>query len=160
VRDAARLQRGDATDRIWKLTRQDRGTGRSLSTAAASQPKWKIWTGRVLSGLPLLAFLPSAAMKLMASPEFLEQWSKAYPASTARPIGAVELLCFVIYLIPRTRVLGAILLTGYLGGAVSTHVRAGEVAFIVPIIVGIMVWGGIFLRDSRLQALLPLTKDD
>jgi hypothetical protein len=131
-----------------------------MSTAAASQPKWKIWTGRVLSGFAVLPFLPSAAMKLMASPEFLEQWSKAYPAGTARPIGAVELLCVAIYLIPKTRVLGAILLTGYLGGAVATHVRVGEAAFVAPVIVGILAWGGIFLRDPRLQALLPITKDD
>ena len=120
---------------------------------------WKLWTGRVLSALPILVFVPSAAMKLKASPEFLQQWtSLGYSPGAAMAIGIVELVCLAIYLIPPTRVLGAILLTGYLGGAVSTHVRAGQ-PFVIPIVVGVLVWGGIFLRDARLQALLPLVKD-
>ncbi len=92
-----------------------------MSTAEPNaQPKWMTITGWVLTFLPLLAFLPSAAFKLTAKPEFLEQWTKfGYAESTARPIGVVELLCVVIYMVPPTRVLGAILLTGYLGGAVS-----------------------------------------
>ena len=130
-----------------------------MSTAETNaQPKWMTVTGWVMTFLPLLAFLPSAAFKLMAKPEFLEQWTKSYPESTARPIGVVEILCVVIYLVPPTRVLGAILLTGYLGGAVSTHVRA-EQPFVIPILVGVIVWGGIFLRDARLRSLLPLTQD-
>ena len=121
-----------------------------MSTAdTIAQPKWMTIAGWVMTFLPLLAFLPSAAFKLMAKPEFLEQWTKfGYAESTARPIGVVELLCVVIYLVPPTRVFGAILLTGYLGGAVSTHVRADQ-PFVMPILVGVVVWGGIFLRDAR-----------
>jgi hypothetical protein len=121
---------------------------------------WKLWTGRVLSVLPGLAFLPSAAMKLMQKPEFLTAWTGTfgYPAGTATPIGIIELACLALYWVPRTRVLGAILLTGYLGGAISTHVRAGQ-PFVIPLVIGIVVWAGLFLRDPRLHALLPLADD-
>jgi hypothetical protein len=125
---------------------------------AAAAPKWYVWLGWALSCLPLLAFVPSAAFKLLQPGDFLTQWSKGYPAATARPLGAVELLCVVVYLVPPTRVLGAILLTGYLGGAVATHVRAGEETFLVPILIGVMLWGGLFLRDPRLRQLLPTTR--
>ena len=129
------------------------------SPAAAPIPKWQVRTGWVLSSLPLLAFLPSAAFKIAQPGEFLTEWSKGYPPATARPIGLIELSCVVLYLVPATRVLGAILLTGYLGGAIATHVRVGEVAFVVPLLVGVIVWGGLFLRDPRLRQLLPTTKD-
>ncbi|MDP9151829.1 MAG: DoxX family protein [Myxococcota bacterium] len=121
-------------------------------------PKWQVWTGWVLSCLPLLAFLPSATFKLVQPGGFLAEWSKNYPPATARPIGVVELSCVVLYFIPSTRVLGAILLTGYLGGAVATHVRAGEAIFVVPLLIGVILWGGLFLRDPRLRELLPKTK--
>ncbi len=97
-------------------------------------------------------------MKLGQSPKFLEAWvGMGYSASAAVPIGIVELACVAIYLIPRTRYLGAILLTGYLGGAISTHVRAGQ-PFVLPLLVGVVVWAGLFLRDGRLRELLPLAK--
>src|SRR4051812_11318912 len=118
-------------------------------------PKWQVRTGWVLSCLPLLAFLPSALFKLVQPGEFLAEWSKSYPPGTARPIGIVELACVLLYFVPATRVLGAILLTGYLGGAIATHVRVGEANFVVALLIGIMVWGGLFLRDRRLQQLLP-----
>lgn len=79
------------------------------------------------------------------------------PASFALPIGLVELACTAIYVIPRTSVLGAILLTGYLGGATATHVRVGE-PFFALIVLGVLVWGGLFFRDPRLRELLPLRK--
>ncbi len=125
---------------------------------AVTIPKWQVRTGWVLSCLPLLAFVPSAAMKILQPGDFLAQWSKGFPPATARPIGLVELACVVLYFVPATRVLGAILATGYLGGAVVTHVRIGEVAFVVPILIGVMLWGGLFLRDPRLRQLLPTTK--
>jgi hypothetical protein len=121
-------------------------------------PKWYKPVGWVLSCLPLVAFLPSAMFKLVQPGEFLEQWSKSYPAATARPIGVIELLCILLYFVPATRVLGAILTTGYLGGAVATHVRVGEVNFVVPFLVGVMLWAGLYLRDWRLRQLLPITK--
>ena len=121
-------------------------------------PKWQIRTGWALSLLPLLAFIPSALFKLVQPGQFLEQWSKNYPPAAARPIGIVELSCLVLYFVPATRVLGAILVTGYLGGAIATHVRAGEAVLVVPLFIGIMLWGGLFLREPRLRALLPTTK--
>ncbi|HEY2512582.1 MAG TPA: DoxX family protein [Polyangiaceae bacterium] len=121
-------------------------------------PKWQVVTGWVLSCLPAVAFVPSAIFKIAQPGKFLAQWSKNYPAATARPIGIVELLCLVLYYVPATRVLGAILLTGYLGGAIATHVRVGEAIFVVPLLIGVMVWGGLFLRDARLRQLLPMTK--
>ena len=127
--------------------------------AIVTTPKWKVRAGWALSCLPLIAFLPSAAFKLVQPGDFLANWSKGYPAGAARPLGIVELACVVLYFVPATRVLGAILLTGYLGGAVATHVRAEEGTLVVPILIGIMLWGGLFLRDLRLRELLPTTKD-
>jgi hypothetical protein len=121
-------------------------------------PKWQIATSWVLSCLPLIAFLPSAFFKIAQPGEFLTQWSKNYPAFTARPIGIVELGCVVLYFVPATRVLGAILATGYLGGAVATHVSQGQAVFVFPLLVGVLLWGGLFLRDPRLRQLLPTTK--
>jgi hypothetical protein len=80
-----------------------------------------------------------------------------YPASVILPLGIVLLVCTVLYVIPRTAVLGAILLTGYLGGAVATHVRVGEGLFpiVFPIVLGVLIWIGLYLRDDRLPALVP-----
>jgi hypothetical protein len=130
-----------------------------VAPEAVAIPKWQARTGWVLSCLPLLAFLPSAVFKLVQPGEFLAEWSKSYPSATARPIGIVELSCVALYFVPATRVLGAILLTGYLGGAIATHVRAGEAIFVVPLLIGIVLWGGLFLRDPRLRQLLPTTKE-
>jgi hypothetical protein len=128
---------------------------------ASSPPAWKVWTGRILSALPALAMLPSGAMKLSHSAKFLEGWTKfGYPESAATPIGIVELAVLALYLIPKTRVLGAILVTGYLGGAVATHARMSDPAFVTPVILGVIAWAGVYLRDERLQELLPLVKDD
>jgi hypothetical protein len=80
-----------------------------------------------------------------------------YPAGTLIVLGVVELACALLYVMPRTSVLGAILMTGYLGGAVATHVRVGD-AFAAPLVLGVIAWGGLFLRDERIRALLPLRK--
>lgn len=115
-----------------------------------------IWAGRILSALPVFALLGSGVMKLTQSPQVIENFAKfGYQPSHLPPIGIVEILCTIIYLIPRTSVLGAILLTGYLGGATATHVRISD-AFIAPVLVGAMVWGGLFFRDPRIRALIPL----
>jgi hypothetical protein len=95
-------------------------------------------------------------MKLVKPAPVVEGFVRlGYPESLALGIGIVELVCVVLYVIPRTSVLGAILLTGYLGGATATHLRIGE-PFFAPIVLGVMVWGGLFFRDARLRALLPL----
>jgi hypothetical protein len=120
----------------------------------------KLWTGRVLSALPVLLMLFSASMKLSHSPEFLAGWTGkfGFAESAATGIGILELAVVLVYLVPRTSVLGAVLMTGYLGGAVATHVRIGDPGAVTPMIVGILAWAGLYLRDTRLHALLPLRK--
>lgn len=114
------------------------------------------WGGRILTVLPLLALVPSALMKLTHQPAAVEGFAKAgYPPGALTAIGVVEVLCTVLFLIPRTATLGGLLVVAYLGGAVNTHVRAGE-PFVVPIAVGVMVWLALYLRDPRVRQLFPL----
>jgi len=128
--------------------------------AAGAPSRSTIWAGRVVSAVPVLMLAVSAVMKLMRTPQVLEGWGKfGYPQGALLAIGVVELLCAVLYAIPGTAALGAILVTGYLGGATATHVRLGEAAFVAPVVLGILAWGGLFLRDPRLRALLPLRRD-
>ncbi|GHG62984.1 DoxX family protein [Comamonas sp. JC664] len=137
-----------------------------MSTVASSTPQaavttskpWMLWLGRIFSGLVAALLAMSAVQKLNPSPEVLQGFQTfGYPAEVLLPIGVVELLCLIVYLVPRTSVLGAILITGYLGGATATHVRASD-AFIVPILVGVVAWAGLFLRDARIRELLPLRR--
>jgi len=98
-------------------------------------------------------------MKLMKPPAVEEGFVHlGYPMSLALGLGILEIACAVIYVIPRTSILGAILLTAYLGGATATQVRVGD-AFLGPVIAGVLVWGGLFLRDQRLRALIPLRRE-
>jgi hypothetical protein len=116
------------------------------------------WVGWVLTILPALGLIMSAALKLARPAFVVTDFAKSgYPDNVLLPLGIVELACTILYLIPQTAVLGAILLTGYLGGAVATHVRASE-NFVAPVIFGILVWLGLVLRDPRLRALLPLRR--
>ena len=118
-----------------------------------------VWAGRIVSGLPALFLLVDGVMKLF-KPEFVvkETVRLGYPESTIIPIGVVLVLCTILYLIPTTAVLGAILLTGYLGGAVATHVRAGEPLFsiVFAVVFGILIWLGLYLHDRRVRELVPL----
>jgi hypothetical protein len=118
-----------------------------------------LWAGRIMSGVPVLFLLFDGAMKLVKPGFVVEATVRlGYPESVILGLGIVLLACTVLYLIPRTSVLGAILLTGYLGGATASHVRAGDPIFpiVFPIIFGVLIWGGLLLRDVRLRALLPL----
>ena len=125
-------------------------------TQTAHVSKKMLWAGRILSALPVLMLLFSGVMKLMTPAAVLEGFvGLGYPESLTVGVGIVEIACAVLYVIPRTSVLGAILLTGYLGGATATHLRIGE-PFFIPIVLGVLVWGGLYLRDERLRALLPL----
>jgi hypothetical protein len=117
-----------------------------------------LWAGRILSALPVLMLIMSGVMKLTKVAPVLEGFTKfGYPESVIVPLGIVELVSALLYVIPQTSVLGAILLTGYLGGATATHVRGGD-AFIAPVILGVLVWLGLFLRDARIRALVPLRR--
>lgn len=125
-------------------------------TYFAFSSKKLLWTGYVMSALPALLLIFSGMMKLVKPSSVIEGFVRlGYDDSLALGIGVVELLCTIVYLIPRTSVLGAILLTGYLGGATATHVRVGE-PFYASVVLGVLVWGGLFLRDERLRLLLPL----
>ena len=119
------------------------------------------WTGYVMTILPALFLLLDGVMKLLKPGFVVDATSKlGYQESVIVPIGIVLVICTVLYLLPVTSVLGAILLTGYLGGAVATHVRAGQGAFpiVFPIVIGALIWGGLFVRDERLRALIPMRK--
>ena len=122
-----------------------------------------LWTGRAISGLITVLLLMDAVMKIAQVAPVMEGTVKVgYPASAVLPIGIILLLCLICYVIPRTAVLGAILLTGYLGGAVATNFRISTPLFsyiLVPVYVGVLVWGGLFLQDERLRALIPLRKN-
>lgn len=124
-----------------------------------SIPRWQIVTGWVLSGLLAIVFLPSAFFKIAQPTGFLEDWTKTYPAGTALPIGVVEVTLFVLYLLPKTRYLGGMLMLAYLGGAVATHVHANDGMFFVPILIGVIGWLGLYLRDRKLRALVPLVTE-
>ncbi len=129
----------------------------TTSVESSTPNKALLWTGRVLTALSVALFLMSAVMKLAQQPQVIQDFEGkfGFPSGTLVPIGIVELVCVVLYAVPRTAVLGAILLTGYLGGATVTHVRVSE-AFISPVVVGVFVWAGLYLRDARIRALLPL----
>ena len=122
--------------------------------------KARFSAGYVISAIPVLFLLFDSVIKLMVIDAVVESFGQlGYPVSVALGIGLVELICLVLYVIPRTSVLGAILLTGYLGGAVATHVRVGSPVFthaLFPIYVAALLWGGLFLREGRLRALVPL----
>jgi len=132
-----------------------------MASATQSPPvsKKALWTGRVLSGLPALFLLVDGVMKLV-KPDFVVKATAelGYQESVILGLGIVLIACTVVYLIPRTSVLGAILLTGYLGGATASHVRHGDSLFTIvfPIVFGVLIWGGLFLREDRLRALIPL----
>jgi DoxX-like family len=132
----------------------------SSPTPAVPISKTKLWTGRALSFLPGLFLLVSGVnLTLIQTQEVRESFAKfGYPASLIAPIGIIEALCAVLYLIPRTSVLGAILLTGYLGGAVATHVRVNDPTFIAPLALGVLLWAGLFLREERLHSLIPIRR--
>ena len=123
-----------------------------------SPSKAALWISYIMSAIPVLMLLFSAVMKISQVPMVTEGFGKmGFPAGVILPIGIVELLCTVLYIVPRTAVLGAILLTGYLGGAIVTHVRVDE-AFIGPLAFGVLLWGGLYLRDARIRDLIPLRK--
>jgi hypothetical protein len=115
------------------------------------------WVGRVVSALAAAFMIFDGVIKVMMVQPVIESFGQlGFPVSTAVGIGVLSLACIAVYLVPRTAVLGAVLLTGYLGGAIATHVRAesGVFPLVFPLIIGAMLWGGLYLRDARLRALV------
>jgi hypothetical protein len=123
-------------------------------------PKWMLWTGRVISALPVLMLLMGAVMSFNLPEENKKQMAEmGWDARMAPALGVVELVIALLYVIPQTAVLGAILITGYLGGAVATHVRIADWSHMpIPIVVGVLVWLGLWFRDDRIRSLAPLRK--
>ena len=119
-----------------------------------------LWAARIVGGLAVMFLVLDGVAKLLALPPVVEGTiSLGYPASLVVAIGVVEIVCLAAYVVPRTSVLGALLLTGYLGGAVATHVRIGSPLFthvLFPTYIALLVWGALFLRDPRVRALIPL----
>jgi hypothetical protein len=142
-------------------------TDTNLLSAKARTPKVPgsrsaVWAGRIMTAFPALFLLVDGVMKLVKPPPVVQATVElGYPESSIIGIGIVLLACVVLYLIPRTAVLGAILLTGYFGGAVATHVRVGSPLFthtLFPVYLAVLVWGGVLLLDQRLRMLIPLRK--
>jgi len=116
----------------------------------------KIRTARLLGAAVILFLIVDGAGKVLRLAPYVEGTAKVgYPAGCLLPLGIVLLASTILYAIPRTAVLGAILLTGYLGGATATHVRLGQ-PFVVPVVFGVIVWGCLYLRDARLRSILPV----
>ena len=134
-----------------------------MESHARSTPvsKKRLWAGGVISALPVLFLVFDSVIHIMnIAPVEVAFAELGYRAGLARPLGIIELCCVVLYVIPRTSALGAILLTGYLGGAVATNLRAGLSLFghvLFPIYVAVMLWGGLLLRDDRLQEVIPFS---
>ncbi len=145
-------------------------TRRSLSTPSPSAggrfapgSRAATWTGRTASYLALAFLLFDAMGKVLRLAPAVEGTTElGYPAAVLVPLGIVQLVCAALYAIPRTSVLGALLWTGYLGGAIATHVRVENPLFshvLFPVYIALLLWGGLWLRDARLRALLPLRSE-
>ncbi|HEY1958225.1 MAG TPA: DoxX family protein [Polyangiaceae bacterium] len=116
----------------------------------------KLWTARVLGGLVVLFLIVDGVGKVLRLAPYVEGTVKVgYPASCLVPLGLVLLASVALYVVPRTRILGALLLTAYFGGATATHVRM-EQPFFMPVLFAVIVWGCLWLTDERVRALLPL----
>lgn len=126
-------------------------------TPTAQLSRGVLWTSRLLSAIPVLLVLLGSVMKLMKTASVIQAFAQAgLPERLIVPVGLIELTCVIVYLVPSTSFLGAILLTGLLGGATVTTLRIGDPTYPMPILLGMMAWGGLYLRDRRLRALIPL----
>ena len=128
-------------------------------TAEVSTAKWQVWTGRVLSTSSVLMLLLDAAGKFMMPTQVVQACQRlGFPVHLSPTLGVLLTLSTLLYAVPRTAILGAVLLTGYLGGAVAIQLRAGSslLETIFPALFGIIVWAGIYLRDARLRRVFPV----
>src|SRR5262245_35857627 len=133
-----------------------------MTTPSAPHSRRALWGGRALSGFAVLFLLFDASVKVLQLPLAVEATTQlGYSANVLVWLGLLQLACLVVYVIPRTAVLGAVLWTGYLRGAVATHVRVGNPLLsqaLFPVYVALLIWGGLWLRDERLRAVLPLRR--
>src|SRR5215467_2933913 len=144
----------------WQRSDTNGGSMQS-DTQTVPISKKRLWAGRIISALPALFLLVDGALKLVKPQVVVKTTVElGYTESVILPLGIVLLFCTILYLIPQTAVLGAVLLTGYLGGAVATQVRAGQGPFeiLFPVVFGALLWGGLYLRNDRLRALVPLVR--
>src|SRR5438270_13475635 len=122
-----------------------------------SVSKQSLWAGRIVSALTMAFLLFDSSLKVMKLAPAVEATARlGYPPGLVRPLGIAELVCLAVFVIPRTSTLGAILLTGYLGGATATQVRMEDPWLFFPVLVGVLVWVGLFLSDPAIRAPLPL----
>jgi hypothetical protein len=146
----------------FKTTRQEKAMSAIAETAPVRKPAR--WTGRVVSGLVIVFLLFDGAIKLVPWPvvtETMDRMGYGSSETLARSLGVVSIVCTVLYSVPPTSILGAILLTGYLGGAIASHVRIGSPLFthvLFGFYLGLMVWGGLWLRDPTLRNLIPFRR--
>ena len=128
------------------------------STSGAPASAKRLWAGRAIGGIAVLFLLFDSVIKLMVIAPVVQSFTElGYRVSLSRGIGLLELACLITCVIPRSALVGAVLLTGYLGGAVATHVRAGSPLFshvLFPVYVAALLWGGLYLRDQRVRALM------
>ena len=127
---------------------------------AASLKRWLPWIGWLFSAAAVLILLMSARWKLTSAPFYVKEWGRiGWDSSMLPPIAIVQLTCVVLYLTPPTAVLGVVVLTGYLGGAISQYTRLGEpYPVLVPLTTALCAWAGLYLREERLRALLPIRR--
>ncbi|HEV3331895.1 MAG TPA: DoxX family protein [Bryobacteraceae bacterium] len=134
---------------------------RLAGSPALPASKKTLWTGRVISALPALLILFASIPKVLKAAPMIEGLSQyGFPEQTVVVVGVIELACTVIYLVPRTRILGAILMAGLMGGATATNVRVSNPSWIVTVILGVLVWLGLYLRGVRLRALIPVANSN
>jgi DoxX-like family len=134
----------------------------ALTVGTANGSNAALWSGRVMTGIVALFLALDAGMKLLELDAVREALAPlGYPAGLGLVIGVIEAVCLLLYIVPRTGVLGAILLTGLLGGSAAAHLRVGDPLFthvLFGVYVGILAWGGLYLRDEKLRALIPLRR--
>jgi hypothetical protein len=133
-----------------------------VASASIEGSRVWLWVGRILTGIVALFLLFDSVIKLLKLDIVVESFVQlGYPESVARPIGILELACLVLYLVPQTAILGAVLWTGILGGAITSHLRVGDPVFthlLFGVYLGLMLWGGLYLRDAKLREVLPLRR--
>ena len=131
----------------------------SVAIDVAAPSKGQLWTGRVLSGIAVLFLLFDATIHLLRPEPVVKGFAQlGYPITVAVPLATIEFVCIILYLVPRTSIFGAILLTGYLGGAIAAQLRVGAPLFstlLFPVYVALFVWGGLYFRDALVRSIIP-----